>query len=123
MPFAFDVHAMIWCEDAPTRERELHRRFVRAQVNKVNPRKEFFRLSLADLRQHVETMGIEASWTMTAIAADYRESLVIERRLQESSAAGDDWLRQQMKYDPAGHFLAESEGNSSFGRGFTWISD
>ena len=123
VPFAFDVHAMIWSEDAPALETELHKRFVRAQVNKVNPRKEFFRLSLADLRQHVETMGIEASWTMSAIAAEYRESLVIEQRLQESPAAADDWLRQQMKYDPAEQLLAESEGNSSFGRGFTWTSE
>lgn len=42
VPFPFDVHAMIYCEDAPKLETELHRFFVQNQVNKVNPRKEFF---------------------------------------------------------------------------------
>lgn len=37
VPFSFDVHAMIWSEDAPALENELHKRFVRAQANKVNP--------------------------------------------------------------------------------------
>jgi hypothetical protein len=50
VPFAFDVHAMIWSEDAPRLENALHKHFVRTQVNKVNPRKEFFRLSLPDIR-------------------------------------------------------------------------
>ena len=101
VPFGFDVHAMIWSENAPALETELHKRFVRAQVNKVNPRKEFFRLSLADLRQHVETLGIEASWTMTALAAEYRESLAIEQRWRENPAAAQDWLQHQLDYQPA----------------------
>ena len=100
VPFAFDVHAMIWCEDAPFLERELHRYFARAQVNKVNPRKEFFRVSLTELRQHIDNLGVDTHWTMTAIAAEYRESLAIEQRLQENSQLADEWLRQQMKYDP-----------------------
>lgn len=95
VPFSFDVHAMIWCEDAPALERTLHKRFVQAQVNKVNPRKEFFRLPLAQLRQVVEEHEIEASWTMTAKAAEYRESLAIEQGLRENPAAVADWLRHQ----------------------------
>jgi F0F1-type ATP synthase membrane subunit b/b' len=109
VPFGFDVHAMIWSEDAPALETELHKRFVRAQVNKVNPRKEFFRLSLADLRKHVETMGIEASWTMTALAAEYRESLAIEQRLRENPIAAQDWLRHQLDYQPAEELSVQAE--------------
>nr|WP_136921297.1 GIY-YIG nuclease family protein [Polyangium aurulentum] len=44
VPFEFDVHALIPSEDAPALEHALHQRFVRSQVNKVNPRKEFFRV-------------------------------------------------------------------------------
>lgn len=109
VPFSFDVHAMIWSEDAPALETELHKRFVRAQANKVNPRKEFFRLSLVDLRNHVETMGIEASWTMTALATEYRESLAIEQRLRENPIAAQDWLRHQLDYDPAKELLVQAE--------------
>lgn len=95
VPFAFDVHAMIWCDDAPALEHTLHKRFVQAQVNKVNPRKEFFRLPLKELRQVVEEHDIDASWTMTAKAAEYRESLAIEKGLKENPAAVTDWLRHQ----------------------------
>lgn len=109
VPFSFDVHAMIWSKDAPALENELHKRFVHAQVNKVNPRKEFFRLSLADLRKHAETMGIEASWTMTAMAAEYRESLAIEQRLRENPIAAKDWLRHQLDYNPAEELSVQAE--------------
>ena len=61
VPFPFDVHAMIWSEDAPALERNLHRYFLRAQLNKVNPRKEFFRLSISDIKSHIEERGHEAA--------------------------------------------------------------
>jgi hypothetical protein len=49
VPFAFDVHAMVYSEDAPTLEAELHRHFADRYVNLVNMRKEFFRVSLDEL--------------------------------------------------------------------------
>lgn len=48
VPFAFDVHAMMWSEDAPALERASHIEFAQAQMNKVNPRKEFFRVGLVN---------------------------------------------------------------------------
>jgi hypothetical protein len=42
VPFSFDVHAMIWSEDAPTLENALHRHFHYRRLNLVNERKEFF---------------------------------------------------------------------------------
>lgn len=101
VPFSFDVHAMIWSEDAPGLEKALHRQFVRSQINKVNPRKEFFRVGLTDLRQALEAKGIEASWTITAQAAEYRESLAIERRIADNPALAEDWLRAQESFEPA----------------------
>jgi hypothetical protein len=109
VPFGFDVHAMIWSENAPALETELHKRFVHAQVNKVNPRKEFFRFSLNDLRQHVETMGIEVSWTMAALAAEYRESIAIEQRLRENPIAAQDWLSHQLDDQPDEELSVEVE--------------
>lgn len=101
VPFSFDVHAMIWSEDAPTLEKALHRQFVRSQINKVNPRKEFFRVGIADLRKALEDKGIEASWTVTAMAAEYRESQAIERRIAENPEMAEDWLRAQETFEPA----------------------
>jgi hypothetical protein len=101
VPFAFDVHAMIWSENAPELERTLHRTFFEAQVNKVNPRKEFFRVGLADLRATVEDMGLNVSWTLTAAAAEYRESLAIARQIESDPKLRDKWFQRQIAYDTA----------------------
>jgi hypothetical protein len=66
VPFGFDIHAMIWTDDAPALEREIHRRFVRSQINKVNPRREFFRVSLSAVRECDDAVGLEATWTIGA---------------------------------------------------------
>ncbi|USD28448.1 DUF4041 domain-containing protein [Pseudoalteromonas sp. SCSIO 43201] len=88
VPFSFDIHAMIYSEDAPTLEKELHRRFERESVNKINPRKEFFKTSLAEIRQVVEQQNLsDVHWTMKAEAAEYRESLAIEKAQQEHNVA------------------------------------
>lgn len=88
VPFSFDIHAMIYSEDAPTLEKELHRRFERESVNKINPRKEFFKTSLAEIRQVVEQQNLsDVHWTMKAEAAEYRESLAIEKAQQEHDVA------------------------------------
>jgi hypothetical protein len=46
VPFPFDVHMMISCEDAPALECALHRALHKSRINRVNPRKEFFRTDL-----------------------------------------------------------------------------
>lgn len=88
VPFSFDVHAMIFSEDAPALENELHRRFNQQSVNKINPRKEFFRTTISEVKQAVEQHGIEdVHWTMKAEAAEYRESLAIEKEQLNSAVA------------------------------------
>lgn len=99
VPFAFDVHAMIWSENAPALEANLHRHLVQSQVNKVNPRKEFFRVSVAQIREVVEDMELAASWTMAAEAREYRESLAIEQRIAVDEAAHSTWLNDQLAYE------------------------
>jgi hypothetical protein len=85
VPFDFDVHAMIYSDDAPSLEKELHRTFEQNSVNKVNPRKEFFRLPLTDIRQAVEERGLnEIHWTMKAEAAEYRETQSVAKKQQAS---------------------------------------
>jgi hypothetical protein len=99
VPFSFDVHAMIWSENAPALETSLHRQFVQSQVNKINPRKEFFRVGISELREAIEKVGLEAAWTMTAEAREYRESQAIERRIHADAAARETWLKQQRVYE------------------------
>ncbi len=111
VPFSFDVHAMIFNEDAPALETALHRHFLTAQVNKVNPRKEFFRVPLITIREELEKLGIKAQWTMAAEAKEYRETIAIERALQEDPEKGRQWLQGQALYD-AGQELVEEESES-----------
>ena len=91
VPFEFDVHTLLYSEDAPALEYRLHQEFHSAKVNKVNPRKEFFRLTLAEIRKLVDEMGMEAKWTMAAEAAQYRETKALEANpdLLERRLAGE----------------------------------
>lgn len=54
VPFNFDVHAMIFTEDAPGLEAALHHEFEGRKVNKVNPRREFFNVSLDEIKRVVK---------------------------------------------------------------------
>jgi len=53
VPFFFDVHGIIQSEDAPGLERKLHKRFEKRRVNKVNCRREFFRVTLEEIEDAV----------------------------------------------------------------------
>jgi hypothetical protein len=93
VPFEFDVHAVIYSEDAPKFEKELHKSFAVLQINKVNSRKEFFRIDLKTIREKIESLGVEAKWTMLAAASEYRESLALENKLARNGAAAQEWVR------------------------------
>jgi hypothetical protein len=97
VPFEFDVHAMIQSDNAPALETELHKRFLRKQVNKVNPRKEFFRVQLTEIRTAVEALGCQAHWSMTAAARSFRESMAIEKALAEKRIDEKEWVKQQLE--------------------------
>ncbi len=100
VPFEFDVHAMIYSENAPQLERELHRKFLKLQLNKINPRKEFFKVGLLNIKYAVEQLGIEAKWTMAAEAKQYRESLAIEEAMKNNKELEKEWLEFQEEADP-----------------------
>ena len=96
VPFPFDVHAMIFSDDAPTLESELHRLFARNQLNKVNPRKEFFRVNISDIKNVIDKKNKNVSWTLTAQAAQYRESLAIEASWGNDKEAESMWEKTQI---------------------------
>ena len=99
VPFPFDVHAMLKSEDAPALETALHRRFVESQVNKVNKRKEFFRLDLKELKQVIDEMGVNTSWTLEHEASQYRETRSIEEGMQSNAGLRKKWLEEQATFD------------------------
>ncbi|MEG1665413.1 DUF4041 domain-containing protein [Chryseobacterium sp.] len=99
VPFEFDVHAMIYSDNAPALERRLHKKFLKNQLNKINPRKEFFRLNLSDLKNHLETIGINCKWTLLAEAKQYRETLKLEEEMKTNKILEAEWELYQKTTD------------------------
>ena len=76
VPFPFDVHALIFSDDAPGLETILHQHFSNERVNKVNPRKEFFCVDLAEIKKVVlENHNATVKFVDIPDATEYRETL------------------------------------------------
>lgn len=80
VPFTFDVHAMIYTDNAPELEKDLHREFESTRVNMVNYHKEFFRTSLDAIKAAAAQRDPAAEFYETAEAKEYRESLAIRAK-------------------------------------------
>jgi F0F1-type ATP synthase membrane subunit b/b' len=96
VPFEFDVHALIESENAPALEHRLHKQLLALQVNKINSRKEFFRVSLTDIHQEIDKLNKGEDftvkvWTEKAIATQYRDSLDIENDPEKK----ENWIKRQ----------------------------
>lgn len=75
VPFDFDTHALIFTEDAPKLENALHLAFEDRKINKVNSRREFFRVSLDEIKEVVrKNFDKTVEWTDVPEAEQYRLS-------------------------------------------------
>lgn len=74
VPFPFDVHMMISCENAPELERVLHKEFHLKRLNKVNPRKEFFRVGIQEIARLVELRHGKVEYIAEPEAFEYQQS-------------------------------------------------
>lgn len=78
VPFEFDVHAMIFSEDAPKLESILHEHFRENALNKVNLRKEFYNIDLDEAKKVVyENFNNTVDFNMAAKAEEFRQSIKI----------------------------------------------
>jgi hypothetical protein len=86
LPFQFDVHAIIYSENAPQFERDLHKKFWEKRINLVNNRKEFFKITLDEIENSVHKNGqAQIQFTKLAEAREYRETLsMIEKMLNKT---------------------------------------
>lgn len=81
VPFTFDVHGMIFSEDAPALENALHKAFTERRLNRVNERKEFFRVDLKEIENVVKkNHNKTVEFTKLAEAEEYRKSVQIEKK-------------------------------------------
>lgn len=76
VPFWFDVHALVFSDNAPALEAKLHERFAAGRLNKVNGRKEFFRADITEIESVIrENYDAVVEVSYEAPAEQYRESL------------------------------------------------
>lgn len=81
VPFLFDVHAMIFSEDAPALEYALHQHFAENRTNLINRRKEFFNVSLEDIKAAVfDVAGDDVDFIETATAQHYHETVAMRKQ-------------------------------------------
>jgi len=87
VPFRFDVHAMIFSDDAVGLEKNLHERLGSHRVNKVNLRKEFFETTVDDLEELVTSLDPTVEFRKTLIAQEYYRSLEIKKEMNTEQIA------------------------------------
>ena len=84
VPFRFDIHAMIFSNDAPKLEAALHNELADKKINLVNGRKEFFRVSLEEIKRVVrENHDKTVDFVNIPDAEQYRESLMIRKKMDD----------------------------------------
>lgn len=78
VPFKFDIHAMIFSSDAPKLETALHHAFESKRVNKVNNRREYFRVGLDEIKEVIKNNHDKTvEFIDVPEAIQYRESLMM----------------------------------------------
>lgn len=90
VPFNFDIHAMIFSEDAPALENALHKAFEARKLNMVNSRREFFSVSLEEVETVVKTsFSKPVEFTVLPEASQYRQSLMLKDEAAKQNAIPD----------------------------------
>jgi|TARA_B110000908_G_scaffold33277_1_gene39825 hypothetical protein len=85
VPFTFDLHAMIFSENAPELERLLHNEFDDNRINKVNSRKEYFKVSLDEIEQVIiDKYDEKVDFIKIIEAQQFRETKSIIKQLQQT---------------------------------------
>jgi hypothetical protein len=77
VPFPFDVHMMVTCDDAPALENALHRALFSRRINKARPRKEFFKSSIEEISELVRAHHGVVEYLAEPEALEYRQSLTM----------------------------------------------
>lgn len=87
VPFNFDVHALIFSDDAPALEAALHRAFEDRKLNMINTRREFFRVSLDEIKEVIKkNFDKTVEFIDVAPAEQYRHSELMRDKYHELNA-------------------------------------
>lgn len=89
VPFKFDVHSFIFSSDAVSLEKNMHEILNNCRVNKVNMRKEFFKISLDELEKIVYDIEPTAEFNRTMVAEEFRQSLSSDSNYSDTYSIDD----------------------------------
>lgn len=82
VPFCFDVHAIIFSEDAPGLEAKLHKQFDSNRLNLINRRREFFNVPLSEIERVVKENHGDIEFTRLAEAQEFRKSEALRIKME-----------------------------------------
>lgn len=88
VPFKFDVHSFIFSEDAVGLEKKLHDMLNDKRLNKVNLRKEFFKISIEELEELISSIDPTAEFNKTMLAEEFRQSLEMDTPYADTFSDG-----------------------------------
>lgn len=86
VPFDFDVHALVYCEDAPALEIAFHSQFRDKRLNLVNPRKEFFAVTIDEIDSVARQRNLQLQLTRIAEAKEYRQTMALREAGRRAAA-------------------------------------
>ncbi|MGE7603070.1 GIY-YIG nuclease family protein [Peribacillus sp. NPDC097675] len=81
VPFKFDVHAMVFSNDAIGLENSLHKMLEEKRVNKINLRKEFFYSTINELEELIQEIDPTLEFVKTMKASEYRQSQSMKKEM------------------------------------------
>lgn len=96
VPFKYDVHSLIFSNNATDLEYNLHKQMNNKRVNKVNLRKEFFNTTIDELEDLVYSLEPSAEFNRTMLAEQYFQSMAVNEVpenvniIDDENAAEDD---------------------------------
>jgi len=110
VPFPFDIHAMIYSENAPELETGLHEHFWDKRLNWVNDRKEFFRITPAEVQAELGRRGLKAELSTVPEAKEFRQTVATMHQSLKTTEGGKG--KQEDRF-PADLFADEHASDGS----------
>lgn len=98
VPFDFDVHGMIYSENAPELENILHKKLEPKRINLVNLRAEFFNTTIDVIEVIINELNLNIQLTKIAEAKEYRKTLSIREVQRGASQKNEKEIKEDLKF-------------------------
>lgn len=111
VPFGFDVHAMIYSDDAPALENALHRAFQSRRLNQINLRREYFKVSIGEIQRVGKAHHGDIRFTLDAEAKEYRQTLAMSIKNTEFKLPVDNVITPPNRTDNLRYQVVRPDGS------------